>query len=85
LDYWHSVSIQRKSTAYSTRTLSSAQLSGPFGSCAFAWLTPLLPGSLKIALKRTRPRQRFCYLIGANYTPMGGIVKAQIGFVANGR
>jgi len=36
------------------------QLGGPFGFCAFALLTPLLLGSLKIALKRTRPRQRFC-------------------------
>ncbi len=39
------------------------QLSGPFGSCAFTGFSPST-GSLKIALKRTRPRQRFWYLIG---------------------
>ena len=38
---------------------SPVQLGGPFGFCAFALLAPLLLGSLKIALKRTRPRQRF--------------------------
>ena len=46
-------------------TLSFFQLGGPFGFCAFALLTPCsrlrprLLGSLEIALKRTRPRQRF--------------------------
>jgi hypothetical protein len=44
--------------------LSPAQLGGPFGFCAFARLTPILPGSLKIALKRTRPRQRIWLLLG---------------------
>jgi len=39
------------------------QLGGPFGFCAFVLLTPLLQDSLEIALKRTRPRQRFWYLI----------------------
>jgi hypothetical protein len=45
---------------------SPFQLGGPFGFCAFALLTPCghsrprLLGSLEIALKRTRPRQRFC-------------------------
>ena len=42
---------------------SPAQLGGPFGFCAFAWLTPTLPGSLKTALKRTRPRQRIRILL----------------------
>jgi hypothetical protein len=43
---------------------SPFQLKGPFGFCAFALLSGLLLGSLEIALKRTRPRQRFYYLIG---------------------
>jgi len=34
-------------------------LGGPFSFCAFALLSPHLLGSLEIALKRTRPRQRF--------------------------
>ena len=38
---------------------SPVQLGGPFGFCAFALLSELLLGSLEIALKRTRPRQRF--------------------------
>jgi len=38
---------------------SPVQLGGPFGFCAFALLSPGLLGSLEIALKRTRPRQRF--------------------------
>jgi hypothetical protein len=44
---------------------SPIQLGGPFGFCAFALLAPCghsrprLLGSLEIALKRTRPRQRF--------------------------
>ena len=42
---------------------SPAQLGGPFDFCAFARLTPILPGSLKIALKRTRPRQRIWILL----------------------
>jgi len=47
-------------------TCSPVQLGGPFGFCAFALLSPILLGSLKIALKRTRPRQRFllCCLLG---------------------
>jgi len=50
-------------------TRSPVQLGGPFGFCAFALLTPCghsrprLLGSLEIALKRTRPRQRI-YVIG---------------------
>src|SRR5258706_4449677 len=43
---------------------SPVQLGGPFGFCAFALLSPVLLGSLEIALKRTRPRQRFCYVVG---------------------
>ena len=42
--------------------VSFSQLGGPFGSCAFAWLTPILPGSLEIASKRTRPCLRLCLL-----------------------
>ena len=42
----------------------TSQLGGPFGFCALALLSELLLGSLVIALKRTRPRQRFWYLIG---------------------
>ncbi len=51
---------------------SPVQLEGPFGFCAFALLAPrgldtyVLDhrlGSLEIALKRTRPRQRI-YVIG---------------------
>jgi hypothetical protein len=47
------------------RLCSPVQLGGPFGFCAFALLSPCghsrprLLGSLEIALKRTRPRQRF--------------------------
>lgn len=45
--------------------LSPVQLGGPFGFCAFAWLSPILPGSLKTALKRTRPRLRlYMILVG---------------------
>ena len=40
-------------------TRSPVQLGGPFGFCAFALLSEFLLGSLEIALKRTRPRQRF--------------------------
>ena len=40
------------------------QLGGPFDFCAFALLSELLLGSLEIALKYTRPRQRFMYVIG---------------------
>jgi hypothetical protein len=49
------VSIRRENTAYSTfrsRCLL-AQLGGPFGSCAFAWLTPLWSRYF-----RTRPAAR---------------------------
>src|SRR5690349_17000663 len=38
---------------------SSVQLGGPFDFCAFASLSELPLGSLVIALKCTRPRQRF--------------------------
>jgi hypothetical protein len=61
--------------------LSFFQLGGPFGFCAFTWLTPIQPGSLEIALKRTRPRPRFCYLIGLDYMPDGKIVKVKTPFV----
>ena len=44
--------------------LSSSQLGGPFDFCAFASLSELLLGSLVIALKCTRPRQRFMYDVG---------------------
>ena len=44
--------------------LSSSQLGGPFDFCAFALLSEFLLGSLLIALKCTRPRQRFMYVIG---------------------
>jgi len=43
-----------------TLVRSPVQLGGPFGFCAFALLSELLLGSLVIASKRTRPRQRFC-------------------------
>ena len=48
---------------------SPVQLGGPFRFCAFALLSPCgrcrprLLGSLEIALKRTRPRQRFWILL----------------------
>ena len=54
-------------------SFSFFQLKGPFSFCAFALLSSLgldtfvldhRLGSLEIALKRTRPRQRFCYVIG---------------------
>ena len=38
---------------------SPVQLGGPFDFCAFASLSELPLGSLVIALKCTRPRQRF--------------------------
>ena len=41
---------------------SPVQLGGPFDFCAFALLSPLSLGSLEIALKCTRPRQRFYYV-----------------------
>ena len=50
----------------------TSQLGGPFGFCAFALLSELLPGSLKIALKRTRPRQRFWYVGRYSMTEGGG-------------
>ena len=43
---------------------SPFQLGGPFDFCAFASLSELLLGSLVIALKCTRPRQRFMYDVG---------------------
>ena len=43
---------------------SPVQLGGPFRYCAFALLSELLLGSLEIALKRTRPRQRFWSIVG---------------------
>jgi hypothetical protein len=46
------------------KLLLPLQLGGPFGFCAFALLSELLLGSLEIALKRTRPRQRFLIMLG---------------------
>ena len=51
---------------------SPVQLGGPFGFCAFALLSELLLGSLEIALKRTRPRQRFWYVVGRDCMTEGG-------------
>ncbi len=50
-------------TTEPSNCFSLSQLGGPFDFCAFALLSKLLPGSLVIALKCTRPRQRFyvCY------------------------
>jgi len=45
-------------------TCSPVQLGGPFDFCAFALLSELPLGSLKIALKCTRPRQRFWFIVG---------------------
>ena len=45
-------------------TCSPVQLGGPFDFCAFALLSELLLGSLEIALKCTRPRQRICSIVG---------------------
>ena len=53
--------------------LSSSQLGGPFDFCAFASLSELLLGSLVIALKCTRPRQRFMYVIGRYSMTEGGM------------
>jgi hypothetical protein len=50
---------------------SPVQLGGPFGFCAIALLASLLLGSLKIALKRTRPRQRY-YYVGRDCMTEGG-------------
>ena len=48
-------------------------LGGPFNFCAFALLSELLLGSLEIALKCTRPRQRFMYVIGRYSMTEGGM------------
>jgi hypothetical protein len=53
-------------------TRSPVQLGGPFGFCAFALLSELLLGSLVIALKRTRPRQRIYYVGRYSMTESGG-------------
>ncbi len=62
-------------------TCSPVQLGGPFGFCAFALLSSLgldtfvldhRLGSLEIALKRTRPRQRFWYVVGRDCMTEGG-------------
>jgi len=53
-------------------TRSPVQLEGPFGFCAFALLSEFLLGSLEIALKRTRPRQRFWYVVGRDCMTEGG-------------
>ena len=58
---------------------SPVQLGGPFGFCAFALLAPFLPGSLEIALKRTRPRQRF-YYVGRDCMTEGGGCQEEIRF-----
>jgi hypothetical protein len=54
------------------RACSPVQLGGPFGFCAFALLSELLLGSLEIALKRTRPRQRIFYVGRYSMTEGGG-------------
>ena len=51
---------------------SPIQLGGPFDFCAFASLSPLSLGSLEIALKCTRPRQRFYYIGRYSMTEGGG-------------
>jgi hypothetical protein len=43
---------------------SPVQLGGPFDFCAFALLSEFLLSSLEIALKCTRPRQRFWLYVG---------------------
>jgi hypothetical protein len=54
--------------------LSSSQLGGPFDFCAFAYaFTMILLGSLVIALKCTRPRQRFMYYVGRYSMTEGGM------------
>jgi len=45
------------------RVRSPVQLGGPFDFCAFALLSPLSLGSLEIALKCTRPRQRIWIML----------------------
>ncbi len=50
-----------------------SQLGGPFDFCAFASLSELLLGSLVIALKCTRPRQRFMYDVGRYSMTEGGM------------
>ena len=57
---------------------SPFQLGGPFGFCAFALLSPRLLGSLEIALKRTRPRQRFCYVVRQYSMTEGGWCQEEI-------
>jgi hypothetical protein len=37
---------------------------GHSASALLPGLHHVLPGSLEIALKRTRPRQRYCYIVG---------------------
>jgi hypothetical protein len=60
---WHAVIPLLYNGSYRIGLLarrgSPVQLGGPFGFCAFALLSEFLLGSLEIALKRTRPRQRF--------------------------
>ena len=55
----------------------SSQLGGPFDFCAFASLSELLLGSLEIALKCTRPRQRFWFMLGEILRPRAGCVKGK--------
>ena len=52
---------------------SPFQLGGPFDFCAFALLSELPLGSLLIALKCTRPRQRFVYVVGRYSMTEGGM------------
>jgi hypothetical protein len=66
------VSGTRASTTLSTFSL---KLGGPFDFCAFASLSELLLGSLEIALKCTRPRQRFCFMLGGILCQRGEVVK----------
>ena len=56
---------------------SPFQLGGPFDFCAFALLSELLLGSLVIALKCTRPRQRFMYDVGRYSMTEGGMCQEE--------
>jgi hypothetical protein len=58
---------------------SPVQLGGPFDFCAFASLSELLLGSLEFALKCTRPRQRFMYVVGRySMTEAGGCQEGEL-------
>ena len=66
--------------------LSPVQLGGPFGFCAFALLAPRPLGSLEIALKHTRPRLRFCYIVGQySMTEEAGCQEGDLNQLASGK